>query len=145
MGLSDKIQDKTIRENIVADVAKLMDEQVAAKGGFSGMALKAAYGVVKGVGAGYIPGALGRILPDAFAALDPIWAEGQAVGDPVAHLSQNRQRAADNLLSVTDARIAKTDNGIVRSSYNKLRNSVKGDIEAAVPGLAKIIETHIPS
>ncbi|MBD0334336.1 MAG: hypothetical protein ICV62_02505 [Cyanobacteria bacterium Co-bin13] len=143
MGLSDKIQDKTIRENIAADFAKLMDEQVATKNGLSGMALKTAYGIVKGAGAGYIPGAIGRILPDAFAALDPMWNEGLQAGDPVGHLVQNSARTADTLLSVTDARIEKTNNGIVRSSYNKFRKSVKGDIEAAVPGMAKIIDAHV--
>ncbi|MBD0268605.1 hypothetical protein [Pseudanabaena sp. FACHB-2040] len=143
MGLREKIQDKAIRENIAADFAKLMDEQVATKNGFSGMALKTAYNVVKGVDAGYIPGAIGRILPDAFAALDPMWNEGVQAGNPVEHLVQNRSRTADTLLSVTDARIEKTNNGIVRSSYSKFRKSVKGDIEAAVPGMAKIIDAHV--
>jgi hypothetical protein len=46
------------------------------------------------------------------------------------------------LLSITDAKISKTKNGVVRSSYNKLRKSVKNDVEEAVPGLAKILGTH---
>lgn len=143
MALSDKVNDTTVRSKIVADCTKLMDEQVAAKGGLSGLALKAAYGAVKGIGPSYIPGAIERLLPDAFAALDPMWSEGIQAGDPISHLSQNRERTAEALLGVTDARIQHSNNGVIRSSYSKLRKSVKTDIESAVPGLAQIIGTHI--
>lgn len=142
MGLSDQIKNQNTQDAIIADCTKLIDDQVSAKSGLSGLALKAAYGVVKGVGPGYISGALGRILPEALTALDPMWNEGVQIGDPVNHLIQNRTRAADTLLSVTDARIEKSDNGIVRASYNKLRKSVKSDVEEAVPGLALIIANH---
>ncbi|HEY9760955.1 MAG TPA: hypothetical protein V6D07_00445 [Trichocoleus sp.] len=143
MGLTDKVQDQAIRDGITADLTKLMDEQVSAKSGLSGLALKTAYKVVKGIGPTYIPGAIGRILPDALAAIDPLWAEGVQKGNPVEYLSQNKSRTADLLLSTTDARIERTDNGVIRSSYNQLRKSVKADVEAAVPDLAKILDTHI--
>lgn len=141
MGLREALQDKATKEAIVADCSRLIDAQVAAKTGLSGMAFKATYGVVKGVGKGYIPGAIGRLLPDVFTALDPMWQEAQASGDPVAYISQHRSRAADTLLSVTDHRI-RNSSGVVKGSYDKLRKSVKGDVEAAMPGLAKIIDSH---
>lgn len=144
MGLSEQVKDKTIQANIAADCTQLIEEQVSTKHGLSGLALKATYGMVKGVGPTYIPGAIGRLLPDACSALEPIWEEGLQSGNPVEHLTQHRERAADMLLSVTDARIAKSDNGIVKGAYSKLRKSVKGDVEAAVPGLAKILDTHLP-
>ena len=142
MGLSEKIQDEAVRANIVADCTKLIDQQVAAKGGLSGMAMKAAYGVIKGIGADYIPGAINRMLPDTCAAIDPIWQEGTASGDPVKFLSENKDRAADSILSVTDSRIATTDNGVVSATYKKLRKSVKNDVVAAVPELATILNSH---
>lgn len=142
MSLNNKISDQSTQVALVADCTKLIDEQVAAKTGISGLALKAAYGVVKGVEPSYIPGAIHRLLPEALAALDPIWDEGVQSGDPIQHLIQNRSRTAEMLLSVTDAKIEKARNGVVRSSYNKLRKSVKSDVEEAVPGLAKILGTH---
>jgi hypothetical protein len=145
MGLNETLQNPDVRNRIVADCVKLMDEQVATKNGISGFALKATYGVVKGVGAGYIPGAIDRLLPQVFSALDPMWEEGVQSGDPVAHLTQHRSRTADTILSITDTKIEKTDNGVVRASYNKLRKSVKGDVEEAVPSLAKIIHNHTNS
>jgi hypothetical protein len=142
MGLSDGLKDPNKKASVVADCVKLIDEQVAAKGGLGGMAMKAGYGAVKGIRPGYIAGATERLLPEAFAALDPIWNQGVQTGDPVGYLTQNSSRAADALLGITDARIEKTSNGIVRGTYNKFRNSAKTDVEAAVPGLAKIIDNY---
>lgn len=142
VGLWEQINTPATRDQVVADCTRLIDQQVSAKGGLGGLALKAAYGVVKGVGASYIPSALGRLLPEVCKALDPLWQAGVAAGDPAAHLSQNAAQAADCLLGVTDARMAKSDNGAVKGAYNKLRKSVQGDVEAAVPALAAILATH---
>ncbi|MEY3297758.1 MAG: hypothetical protein RLZZ597_1018 [Cyanobacteriota bacterium] len=142
MGLTDLLQDDTTRTSLIDACTHLIDTQVAAKGGLGGMALKTTYGVVKGIGPGYVPGAVGRLLPQVLAALDPIWHEGLQAGDPVAYLSQQRDRAADSLLSVTDARIAHSNNGLIKTSYQRLRQSVKGDVEAAVPGLVEILAHH---
>jgi len=144
MALSDILADQAVKAKLVDDCAHLIDRQVAAKGGLGGMALKATYGVVKGLGAGYIPGAIGRTLPEIMTSLDPLWAEGVQAGDPVAHLSQNQTQAADVILGVTDRRIANTNNGLVKSSYGKLRQSVKGDVAGAVPELAKIFGAYSP-
>ena len=141
MGLHN-LNDSNKRDSVVADCVKLIDEQVAAKGGMSGLGLKAAYGAVKGVKPGYIAGAVYGLLPEVLAALDPMWSEGSQTGSPVEYLTQNRSRAADALLGITDARIERSKNGIVRGAYNKLRNSAKNDVEEAIPGLAQILDNH---
>lgn len=142
MGLSDGINDPNKKQSVVADCVKLIDEQVAAKGGLSGLAFKAAYAAVNGVKPGYIAGAIERLLPEVLVALDPIWNEGVQTGDAVGFLTQNRSRTADALLGITDARIKTSNNGVVRGAYDKLRNSAKNDVEAAVPSLAKIINNY---
>lgn len=143
MELTKKIKDTAVRNGIVTDCTHLIDEQVNAKSGFSGIALKATYGVVKGVGGDYIPGAIKRLLPETMAALDPIWNEGIQAGNPVSYLSRHCDRTADIILSTTDARISKNGGGIVGASYNKLRKSVKQDVVSAVPELARIIDKHV--
>lgn len=141
MSLSDIIQNADVKASIVDDCNHLIDEKVSHKGGVSGMALKTAYRVVKGIGPTYVRGAIGRVLPDALTALDPMWQEGLQTGDPVQYICQNPDRAADVLLSVTDTRIQYSSGAIV-TVYNKLRKSVKGDIEEAVPQLASILSKH---
>jgi hypothetical protein len=142
MGLSEQLQDERVTASIAADCTKLMDDQVSAKNGISGLALKATYSVVKGLSADYIPGAIQRLLPEAIAALDPMWDEGIQAGDPVVHLTQNSDLTADTLLSVTDTKIKRVSNKLICASYHKLRKSIKSDIAAAVPGLAQIIGKH---
>ncbi|MDB9525712.1 hypothetical protein PN498_06910 [Oscillatoria sp. CS-180] len=142
MKLSDVIKDRSVKASIVEECTDLIDDQVSSKGGISGMALKTAYRVVKGVGPTYVPGAVGRVLPEAFKALDPMWNEGLQAGDPVGYLVEHRSRTADVILSVTDARVKKAS-GVVAGAYNKLRKSVKGDVEEAVPSLASIINKHV--
>ena len=143
MGLSDLMADDATRTSLIQACTQLMDTQVATKGGLGGVALKTTYGLVKGIGPTYIPGAVGRLLPEVLTALDPLWREGVETGDPVAYLSQASDRTADHLLAVTDARIAHTSNGLIKTSYQRLRQSVQGDVEAAVPNLAQILAAHV--
>ncbi|MGD1907463.1 MAG: hypothetical protein ACFB0C_15950 [Leptolyngbyaceae cyanobacterium] len=138
MKLSEMLENPSVKANIVADCAQLIETQVSAKGGISGLALKATYKVLKGIDANYISGAIARLLPSIFKALDPLWEEGCKTGDPVNYLSQHQTETANTLLGITDARI-KHVSSLVRSAYNKVRKSVQGDVEAAVPALAQII------
>lgn len=142
MELTDKISSKTARTNLAVDCSQLIDEHVSAKTGLSGMALKTAYKVIKGLGTGYVPAAIGRLLPETLTALNPIWIEGVQQGDPVDYLTQNSDRTADIILSATDARIEKNGGGLVGASYKQLRKSIKRDVVEAVPSLAKIIDKH---
>lgn len=144
MGLRDQVvKDEDTQANIAADCAKLMDEQVATKSGISGLAMKTAYRALKGIGPGYIPRALNSLVPQALDALDPMWAAGLQAGDPVEHLSQHSAETADVLLGVTDKKLDNATNKIVIATYKKVRKSVKGDVEEAVPGLAKILINYV--
>ena len=142
MGLSETINKPDIQSKIADDCAKLMDDQVSAKKGLGGLAIKAAYGALKGIGPGYVPRAIANLMPKAIDAIDPLWQEGVGAGDPVSHLTENKTQAAEILLSVTDNKIANAKNKVVIATYNKLRNSVKGDVEEAVPGLANILNQY---
>ena len=63
-------------------------------------------------------------------------------GNPTAHLNSNKSRAADALLSVTDAKSKNAKSALVRSTYEKLRGSAKKHVEDAVPRLGKLLEKH---
>jgi len=142
MGLPDALDNPNKKQMLVDDCVKLIDETVASKSGIGGLGWKAAYAAVKGIKPGYVAAALEGLLPQILAALDPIWSEGIQEGDPVKYLSHNRSRVADAILNVTDARIKKTQNGIVRGSYKKLRDYVQPEVEEVVPGLAKIVDNY---
>lgn len=143
MGLRDVLQDPVVYTSLVNSCQNLVDQQVASKAGLSGVALKTTYGLVKGVGPNYISGAISRLLPEVMTALEPLWDQGLATGNPVDYLSQNRDQAAACLLRVTDLKAQTTRYTVVKTSYGKLRQSVIGDITAAVPQLAQILDDHL--
>ena len=54
MGLSDVLKDDAKKNAIVNDCCTLLDEEVASKGGLSGLAVKAGYSAVKGIKPGFV-------------------------------------------------------------------------------------------
>ncbi|MBD2517321.1 hypothetical protein H6G93_20530 [Nostoc sp. FACHB-973] len=142
MGLSDGLLNPNKKAVVVEDCCKMIETQVASKSGISGIALKAAFGALKGVKPGYISYAVEQLLPECLTAIDPIWDEGIEKGDPVGYVIANSSYTADALLGVTDARLKTVSRQIVRGTYEKLRGSAKKHVEEAVPDLANIIDKH---
>lgn len=142
MALSDALTNPQKKAAVVADCCTLIDEEVAGKSGISGFAVKAGYGAVKGIKPGFIAHVVDHLLKDFADALDPIWAEGAAKGDPSAHLLANRSRAADALLAITDAKSKNAKSSVVRGTYEKLRGTAKKHVEEAVPRLARLLAKH---
>jgi hypothetical protein len=145
MGLTAGMADPSKKSMVVNDCCRMIDEQLAAKSGITGMTLKAAFAALKGIKPGYIPHVVEMLLPECLVALESIWSEGLLQGDPVAHLEFNRAQAAEALLSVTDERVKFSQRAIVRGTYEKLRKSAKGHVEEAVPDLAKVIDKYANS
>jgi hypothetical protein len=142
MSLADAINDPSKKSGIIDDCCKLIDEEVADKGGLSGLAVKAGYAAVKGIKPGFIAQVVESLMPEFAKSLDPIWDEGVKTGNPTGHLNANKARVADGLLSVTDAKSKNAKSAVVRSTYEKLRGSAKKHVEDAVPRLGKLLEKH---
>ncbi len=142
MGLRDVLMGDAKKAAVVSDCCALIDEEVAAKGGLSGMAVKAGYAAVKGIKPGFIKDVVDKLMPEFSDALDPIWNEGVQKANPEAHLLSSRSRVADALLSVTDAKSKNAKSALVKGTYEKLRGSAKKHVEEAVPRLAKLIAKH---
>ncbi|WP_437677663.1 DUF6918 family protein [Sorangium sp. So ce131] len=142
MGLSETLLDESKKSQVVADCCKLVDEEVASKGGLSGIAVKAGYKAVKGIKPGFIAQVVEKLLPEFAKKLDPLWTEATQSGNPSSFLSSNRARVADALLSITDEKAKASTSGVVRSTYDTLRGSAKKNVEEAVPRLAQLIQKY---
>ncbi|MCG6138517.1 MAG: hypothetical protein MET45_28505 [Nostoc sp. LLA-1] len=142
MGLSHHLLDPNKKAMVVDDCCNMIDQQLAAKSGISGIALKTAFAALKGVKPGYIPYVVEQLLPQFLTALDPLWNEGIEKGDPAGHLVASRSDTADALLGVTDARVQYTKRQIVKGTYDKFRGTAKKHVEEAVPDLAKIVDKY---
>lgn len=144
--LADKLLDKAHRAKVVGDCARLVDEEVAGKGGLSGIAVKGAYAIVKKIKPSIVPDAIDNLLPDFAARLDPFYQDFVAKGidQPfVAFLTPKAGEVAQALLAITDARAERSDNKTLRSAYQKLRPTGVKHVEAAVPGIARVIAANI--
>jgi hypothetical protein len=128
---------------VIDDCVALIDAEVADKGGLSGLAIKAGYGAVKGIKPGFIKQAVTDMLPDFAKALDGVYqdatSQNKAIG---SFFASNAARVADSLLTITDARAQQVKSGVVKATYDKLRNTAKKNVEAAVPRLGKMVEKH---
>jgi hypothetical protein len=133
------------RREVVDDACRVLDDEVADKGGLSGLAIKGAYGIVKGIKPGFIREVVDALLDDFLKSLDPLYQEAVAKGSrPGAHLSlqANTGRVADALLAVTDAKAARSQRAVVKSTYEKLRPTAKKQVEAAAPRLGALLDRH---
>lgn len=142
MGLSEQLLTAKNKPLLINDCCNMIDQQLAAKSGMSGMAIKAAFAALKGAKPGYIPYIVEQLLPQFLTALDPLWHEGEANGDPVAYLNAKTSETADAMLSITDARIKHSNNSLIKGTYEKLRGSAKKHVETAVPDLVQIVNKY---
>jgi hypothetical protein len=141
--LPDVLTSDTKKPAVVDDCCALIDAEVKDKGGISGLAIKAGYGAVKGVKPGFIKHAVSDLLPDFAKALDPIYQDAKTQNRPVTEFFvANASRVAEALLTITDEKAKKSKHSIVKGTYEKLRGSAKKNVEAAVPRLGKMVETH---
>jgi hypothetical protein len=133
------------KEQVIEDCCSLIDAEVKDKGGISGLAIKAGYSAVKGIKPGFVRTVVHDLLPEFAQALDPVWQDAKKDGKPVApYFSSNSSRVADALLAITDAKAARSKSGVVKGTYDKLRNSAKKNVEAAVPRLGEMVQKYAP-
>jgi len=143
MNLNDVLNDEAKRASITEDVCRLVDEQVGNQRGISGVAVKAGYKLVQGVKPGFVRKVVEALLPEFAAALEPFREQAVTQGQSVAsYFGAHSQEVAEALLAVTDGRAQASKHGSVKGAYGKLRGSARKNVERAVPGLGKIIETY---
>jgi hypothetical protein len=130
------------RQQVIDDAIKVLDAEVADKGGLTGLAVKGGYKMVQGIKPGFVKDVVTRLLDDFLEAMDPLYQEAKQKGRPAgAYLVENKTRVADALLGVTDRKAQGAD-GMLKKAYEKLRPLAKGQVEAAAPRLAQLLEKH---
>jgi hypothetical protein len=141
------LSDTSRRPALLADCVRLIDEEVAAKGGLSGMAIKAAYKVVGAVKPGIIRESMDALLDDFVARLEPFYAQHRASGAAPSEFGRSLERrageVADALLGITDDRAKRATNTTLKSAYEKLRPQAKKHVEEAVPRVGRTLSPHL--
>ena len=146
--LKDLVEDPTKREKIINDCVVLIDEEVASKRGFSGAAVKAAYMVVKKIKPGIIRESVDNLCEEFIGEAQPFYEKYQEAGEKGTLEQYFRPRASDvaeALLGVTDRRAERASNKTMVKAYKRLRPKGKQHVEAAAPGVGRMLDKSIGS
>jgi hypothetical protein len=141
------LTDATKRPRILTDCERLIEEEVAAKGGFTGLAIKGAFKIVCAVKPGIIRESMDGLLNDFVGRLEPFYAKHAAAGAPPkefgAALAKQPGDVANALLGITDDRAKRAKNATLKSAYERLRPSAKKHVEEAIPRVGRTLSAHL--
>jgi hypothetical protein len=131
------------RPLVIAECVDLIDAQVKQKG----MMIRSAYAVIKGIKRKFVPEVVDALLDDWLTKVQPHFDKWSAAKSTTLtdYLVSRSDEVAEDLLSVTDDRAAKTSHGTAKKMYVKMRDGAKKNVVEAIPDLAKMIEKHLSS
>ena len=132
------------KPQVTADCMTLIQQEVSAKSGVSGTAVKLAYKTVNAFASGYVHSMVETLLPDMIANLEPYWADFSAsgAGDFGDYLAKRGDEVSDALLSVTDARAAASGRPTIIKAYRTVRGSAAKHVEAALPRVGELVRKY---
>jgi hypothetical protein len=141
--LVEVLRDENRKRAVIADGVRLVESEVRARSGLSGMAVRTGYKALTAVRPGVVEAALTALLPEFAPVLDPFYAAGRAAGSVRDYFGSHAEPIADALLAVTDRRAATASHQGVKRAYQGLRGLARREVAQSVPGLARLIEKHV--
>lgn len=135
------------RRAVALDVTHAIDQEVEAKSGLGGLALKGAYKIARATNRDFVPNTVEKLLPEFAAKLEPIVDDHRRAAADVpleAWFAQKAGAVADALLALTDERARHSAAGAVRTAYERMRPSAKKHVEEAVPRIGELLARHLP-
>jgi len=144
--LHDALTRPPARTRVIDDCLQLIDEEVAAKGGLTGIAVKGAYRIVKAVRATFVRDVIDAMLDEWVTSLEPFYEEWRTGGGDASladFLSARREAVAEKLLQVTDRRAQRMKTVSIKILYERLRPTAKRNVEEAVPRLGLLVERRL--
>ena len=142
--LADKIGSDPTRSTVIDECQNLVDDEVKAKRGMSGAAIKLGYKTVKAIKPGFVRGVIDHLLDDWLTELEPFHGSWQKAGGSFAEFVTARSdEVAEAMLSVTDRAAGETKHKTAAKMYKKMRPSAKDNVVSALRKLGAIIEKHL--
>ena len=135
------------RDRVIRDCVEVVNQEVDAKSGFSGMAIKAGFAVVKRLESGrMIYKAVDSLIDEFIDQLQPFFDRYRGEGSPGtfdAYLRARIPEVSNALLEVTDKRERGARHKLLKKTYNKLRPTAKRNVEQAIPRVSRLMQRHI--
>ena len=86
--LQEMLLAPELKPQVTADGMALIQQEVSAKSGVSGTAVKLAYKTVNAFMPGHVYRMIGKMLPDMVVTLEPFWADFRTSGGTAARRLQ---------------------------------------------------------
>lgn len=141
--LREQFQPAQKRAQLIDDAVALLDAEVGDKSGLGGIAVKAAFSVLKATGGSFIRKAIDKLFDDFVAALEDPYARATGAGlTPGGLIEREKTQVAASLLRVADDKVKGANNTTVQKAYEKLRPAAQKHVEAAAPRIAALLDRH---
>jgi hypothetical protein len=130
--------------HVVADCLTLIDQEVSAKSGVSGTAVKVAYKTANTLAPGYLKAKVEQAVPEMAVQLEPFWADFSASGSSGFgdYLAKHGDEVSAALLSVTDARAEISGRPTIVKAYRAVRGGAAKHVTAALPNLGNLVQKY---
>ncbi|MCP4504628.1 MAG: hypothetical protein GY822_32390 [Deltaproteobacteria bacterium] len=141
------LSDESKRPHLLKDCVKLIDDEVKAKSGLTGVAIKGGYKIVCKIKPGIILESMDSLLNDFVKRVEPFWEQHVSDGgnetDFAQSLATQKEQVADALLGITDDRASRAKQRTMKKAYEKLRPTAKKHVAEAVPGVGRTLGAHL--
>jgi hypothetical protein len=143
--LADILLAPPRKRAVVADLAQLIEDQIATIRGLRGMSLKAGLAMLKRAAPDVLPRAVGRFLPEFVETMEPLYRRHRESdsGDFGAFLRTHADEATGAMLSRADQRMHVSSNATARGYWQKFRGLAQDEVRRAVPALGEILDRHL--
>ncbi|MEE2644002.1 MAG: hypothetical protein VYD19_03630 [Myxococcota bacterium] len=141
--LSAVLLDPSKRPAVEQACVGLIEAEVAGKRGVSGLAIKAAFKVVKKLRPDIITRVISDLLPEFVESMEGVYQDCKTSGAAIDTFIQgNSARVIRDLLQVTDKRAKTSKNPTLVSAYKKLRPIAEAQVGAALPRLGTLLRNQ---
>jgi len=146
--LLDTLLQESKRPVVVKDCVSLVDSEVAAKTGMTGMIVKTGYKAFKAIKPTIVETAVETLLNDFAKVLDKHY-DTYLAAYPDKSKSFDQWAAprdkemANDLLGVTDDIMNRSSKVAIKKIYSSLRHIAEKNVAEAVPGIGRLVVKHL--
>jgi len=141
--ITELLDDAPARDALVRDAESVLERRVAESRGMTGMAVRTGFAAFERVQPGIVRAALIRLAPHFAPVIDQHWAAVSGTANPADAFAGRAATIAADLLQVTDAMAARANNAVLTSIYRSLRGRAEGEVAAAMPDVAGLLQRHL--